>query len=190
MVSKLDVIVPDSWHRRSREWGEALKQHYDGGGSPNSLAVSSHGAEGNIALQQSAKLAECAFCVWGNLDPGQALKWDLVPDGGFDAVWQGIKPDVKSTQHRNARYLFWPVKKTHLFDSKRFDVLVLVEASIEDPRCTLRGWVKKSAFRRDRLVATEGDGTKLTPDTRYMLAENLWSMELLEDAARLWGRAS
>lgn len=141
------VALPRDLQRRCWRFGldfvESLKNPPTQSAA-NSAAVSSHGIERDPIKQAWAKMAECAFCYWGGVDV-EELKWETDrADPGSDIKWNYFyKIDVKHTFWPNG-YLIWPVNKRSFFDSKDFDILVLVRGKTD---FELAGWCWKREFR-------------------------------------------
>ena len=177
MDSKPQVTLPDEWIKRSREWGARVVADYADGRNARSRAVSCFDAESNIELQAKAKMCECAFALWAGIDPSRC-HWERHCDDGADSTWLGRRWDIKATRI-NGRFLIWPIAKNHIFESKRFDHLVLVKH--DEPRFVIAGWVSKQEFSKNHKVA--GEGHKLFPGTWYMHEDELWGAPLLKEAA-------
>lgn len=177
MVLNPQVKLPPDWIERSREWGARVVTDYASGWNAKSRAVSCFDAERNIVLQSKAKMCECAFALWAGIDP-QRLHWERYCDDGADVTWLGKRWDVKATGI-NSRFLIWPIAKNHIFESKRFDNLVLVKH--DEPSFVISGWISKEEFRANHQVA--GAGHKLFPGTWYMDQIQLWGPWLLKEVA-------
>jgi hypothetical protein len=161
------VTLPPEIQKRCWRYGEHIVLDYDSGWNARSREVSSHGAETNIELQALARMAECAFCIWLGRSI-EALNWSRYCDDGYDTPSSMGRVDVKHT--KAGRLLIWPVRKNDLYQSKRFDVLVLV---IGGPEIfEIAGWISKEAFRQRHQIAPEGH--KLFPGTRFMDRDALW----------------
>jgi hypothetical protein len=155
-------------------YGKTLRAHYASGGSPQSRAFSSHGAENNPILLGESKMAECIFCMEAGLNPREALKWSVDhPDGDYDCLLRQVRVDVKYTGI-NSRYLIWPINKNPIFDSKGFDALVLIKLDGDRGRGFVQGWMTKASFRKLRSIA--GPGHKLDAGTRYVDQDLLLDM--------------
>ena len=139
-----------------------------------SAALSSHGAEKNVNLLGRSKMAECAFCLWADIDVDR-LNWTAIPDDGSDVLWRSIRIDIKHSSHDAPRYCIWPRNKTHLFDGKQFDVIVQLFGI--EPILTLQGWITKHEFRHLRKIAENVRG--LDDGTRYVDTERLEPIETL-----------
>jgi hypothetical protein len=169
MVLKPTVTLPNKWINESERYGLRVVNGYSDGRNPESLSVSSRGAEKNVALQAHARMAECAGCLHFGLDPTTALDWSQFCDNGYDFIYAGVRWDVKAT--RNGHYLIWPVNKRDIFDSKQFDDLILIRGV--QPTFTIAGFILKSVFREEHRVA--GGGHVLDRGTWYMDEEDLWA---------------
>jgi hypothetical protein len=168
------VLLPDRLRVRCERYGQEVVRSYAAGLNPASRAVSSHGAERDWDLQARAKMAEVACCLYFGIDPETALNWSQHCDSGFDLDWLGLRIDVK-VMHAGSSFLIWPVNKRHIFDSKRFDVFVLVEERL--PEFALCGFMRKGDFRARKREA--GEGHKLTPGTWFVERDKLDPIEEL-----------
>ena len=175
MDSSHHVTLPRELIVRCEQHGAGIVHGYGIGLNANSRAVTTHGADRNPRLQATAKMAECAFCLWAGLDPIRSLHWGDDCDPGFDAMFGDLRVDVKETAITSA-FLIWPVGKRALFAKKPFDVLVLVKSLI--PHFVVRGWVTKQYFAEEHGVAD--DRHVLTPGTWHMHEKILWPMYELE----------
>lgn len=165
MDSRPTVRLPPDLVELCDKYGADLVAHYARGGSPNSAAVSSRGAERNTQLQSMAKQAECVFCQEYGLGPLD-LRWDCtVPDKGWDVVYGRARVDVKYTER--GRRLIWPANKASFIMSKNFDALVLVKMTGRGEGFTV-GWIGKTNFIAHCLTAVEGDETRLDAGTLYV----------------------
>lgn len=177
MDSRHCIKLPSDLIARSDRYGIEVVNSYREGMHRASLAVSSHGAQFNTTLQGLARAAECAFCLWGGLDPNH-LNWDhLRCDPGFDVSLNGVRFDVKNTGF-NSRYLIWPINKRHIFSTKRFDALVLVKQ--RSPEFFIAGWMDKESF--ERWHETAGEGHALNAGTWYVDEQYLFGPDLIERA--------
>ena len=172
--------LPSSLVEKCRQFGVDLADHYRGGGSPNSRAVSTHGMQDNPDGLAASKMAECMFCLRFGVDP-LALPWSLRADPGWDIVVFGQRVDVKSTW-LHGKFLIWPMGKNHLFDAKQFDMLALVKLERDEKtkaRATgagvISGWIPKRDFRQRRMVA--GNDHALDAGARYMPEDELLPIE-------------
>lgn len=140
------VILPRDLQRRCWRFGLDLAASYKKPrtqSARNSAAVSSHGVERDPVKLAWSKMAECAFCYWADLDI-EDLKWETDrADPGSDIRWYLLLIDVKHTFWPNG-HLIWPINKRLFFDSKKFDVLVLVRGR-ED--FEISGWCFKHEFK-------------------------------------------
>jgi hypothetical protein len=171
MDSNLIVTLPREWQDRSRLYGQQVVATYQSGGCRASLAVSSHGAEKDPALQAQAKMAECAFCIWGGLDPA-VLKWNAGRcDRGYDLIWRGLRVDVKRTT-KFGSYMIWPINKRFFFGAAEFDILLLARGA--NASWEINGWISKAIFAREHETA--GPGHRLNAGPWCMHERNLWPM--------------
>lgn len=162
------VKLPNKLLGRCWQYGEMVVRGYARGLNANSLAVSSHAAEHNRALQARARMAECAFCLAVGANPYGALDWSNSCDDGKDVLLFGhLRIDVKHT--RNGYFLIWPLNKRHIFDRKHFDLLVLVRGT--EPIFEISGWVSKIRFQREHGIADETH--KLDTGTWFFPARDL-----------------
>jgi hypothetical protein len=167
--------------RACERYGRDLAEHYARGGSPQSRAVSSHGAESNPELLCDSKIGECIGALDFGLDPKRGVKWIADhPDDGYDLLDGQTRIDVKQCP-LHYRYLIWPLYKNGFFDDKKFDVLVLVKTEIVridgevvSARGYCRGWIGKATFRAKRLIAPADH--VLDEGTRHMHEQNLHRM--------------
>lgn len=157
---------------RCEEWGSGLAGHYADGGSPQSRALSSHGAESNPELLRDAKVAECCLAMHFGFDPEKVIDWTVYrPDRGWDLLVDLTKVDAKQVGV-NDRFLIWPVRKKNIFDSKDFHVLVAVRTKGRWGQCC--GWIGKKQFRRRWQIADEVH--LLTEGTPYIELDGLHRM--------------
>lgn len=170
MVSKPTVTLPNEWVARSKNYARQVIDGYSNGRNSNSLAVSSHGAERDIRLQEHARMAECATCFHFGLDPDRMLNWSVYCDPGWDVIAHGVRWDVKATP--TGCHLIWPINKRHIFESKRFDALILVRG--REPTFTMVGFIIKPVFQHEHKIAPAGH--VLDPGTWYMHENELWRM--------------
>ena len=172
MDTKHVVTLPSIYIDRCIAQGELIVAGYAMGLNSASRAVSYRGAECDEKLQAEAKMAECAFCVWADIDPFKALHWGKRTDAGFDVVYNDARLDIKWAGPRG-RYLIWSKAKNHIFDSKPVDALILVTG--ERPLVKVRGWLNKSEFCERRQTATQSH--VLDEGTWFVHHSNLWSMD-------------
>lgn len=173
MDSKLIIRLPPDLVSRCWRYGEQIVSDYASGWNANSRAVSCFDAEQNTELQALARMAECALCLWAR-QPIEKLDWGRHCDAGFDLAVGDFRIDVKHT--KNGRYLIWPIAKNSIFESKKFDALVLVIGTPERG-FELAGWMSKPGFRRNRKTAQEGG--KLFPGTWFVDRDDLAPMSCL-----------
>jgi hypothetical protein len=181
MAMKPTLSISAELTERSRQW--ALKFIKAAKSPPTaaharSRSLSYRGAEGNVSLLWSAKMAECALCLYLDLDPERDLQWSA-PDSGTDLTYRGVRIDVKHSAHKEPRFCLWPLKKNHLFDKKQFDVIVLVSGG---PTFAIEGWMGKEEFRGSCLIA--GEDHPLDEGTRYVEVGELAHIESLAKDAR------
>lgn len=187
MDSKLPVILSADLIERCDQYGIDLVAHYSGGGSPNSAAVSSRGAERNVDLQSMGKQAEVVFCIEHELDPLTAIRWDCsTPDLGWDVQYGRAKVDVKYTGIRGRR-LIWPTNKASFIASKTFDALVLVQMKERGIGSTI-GWMSKAKFIATAATAKDGDGTGLDVGTLYVDRNDLKPVPTPREALKALAR--
>jgi hypothetical protein len=180
MDTRPRVKLPNEWIKRCRIAGAQMMKDWENPqtkGDARSASLSSHGAERNQLLLARSKMAEVTFCIWGGLNPEIAIQWRHADDG-LDMVWRNVRIDVKHSSHASPRYLIWPINKRKIFDSKKFDVMVLVSGT--EPIFTLIGWITKELFSRHFRVSSGSDG--LTQGTWFYPVDELWSMDWLESA--------
>jgi hypothetical protein len=161
------------------KFGIDLTNHYEAGGSPQSLVFSSHGAERNPCLIAESKAAECICSVRLGLDPFTAVKWSIgVPDNGFDLLSAGKKIDVKAIGLSDS-YLIWPVRKNAIYETKDFDVMICV--TVENDFLYFWGdavgWIGKAEFANLKKIA--GKNGPLTAGTWHLHRQQLLKLEQL-----------
>jgi len=161
------IELPLEVQKRCRDYAGLIVRDYASGWNSRSRSVSSHDAESNIELQELARMAECAFCVWLGQSV-EGLNWSRHCDSGYDTATEMGRADVKHT--KGGRYLIWPIRKNHLFETKQFDVLVLVVGGPDV--FEVAGWIPKEGFWQRHEIASEGH--KLFPGTWFMDRKNLW----------------
>ena len=170
----LRIVINDNDIARSKEYAARMIAGYAAGRSEASRAVSSHGAEKNIKLNATARMAEIAFCDWLGLDSDAALDWTDKPDIGFDCLAGEQRVDVKHTMRGNC--LIWPIRKNHIFATKKFDVFVLV---VGDWRAFyISGWCWKQHFDLYHSVADEAH--RLDSGTWYIKKDELNQMQYFD----------
>jgi len=167
MGTRPTISLPSDVIERCRHHAARIVADYDAGFNAASRAVSTHGMERNVEWQAHGKMAECAFALWLGVSL-DGLNWSRRPDTGADISFYGFLLDVKATTARG-RYLIWPIGKRHIFESKRFDALVLVKGDI--PIFEIVGFIEKRAFA-DRHRVWDGDHG-LQPGTWYMAEDEL-----------------
>lgn len=172
------ITLPAEFVDMSWGWARRLVEDYAAGRNANSRAVTCFDAHSNTELQARAKMSECAFALFAGADPKYAIHWGRESDGGNDLNWRGKLWDVKATSMRG-RFLIWPIAKNHIFESKRFDCLVLVKN--EPPLFVVAGWIPKKEFAERKRVATENH--KLFPGTWHLDETELWGVDLLLELA-------
>lgn len=173
MASNLAISLPPDIVERCFDYGRRMVGEYERPrsiGNACSLALASHGAEKNALLQARSKMAECAFCLWFDLNPNDALRWDCFADQGWDIRLNNLLFDIKWSAP-NARFLIWPINKRHLFQAKRFDRIVLVTGI--EPEFSLRGWISKHLFEKSYQVAVAPN--PLTAGTWFLPVEKLYA---------------
>jgi len=177
MDSSLSVTLPSKLLARCKAYGERVISDYAFGMNTASRSVSTHRADVDSQVQILGRAAECAVSLWCGLDIEQ-LNWTRGCDGGFDVLIERIyRADVKATSERG-RLLIWPIGKRHIFESKQFDLLILVRRSGAD-EFLIRGWSSKVGFKRDHEVADGLPG--ITDGTWYMHERDLNNPYLLRD---------
>jgi hypothetical protein len=163
MDTSLRVRIGDAHIEHSWAYAKLVIDLYARGECEQSRAFSYRGAEANEELWALAKMAECAFAMWADLDPldPQILNWRGLPDW-WDVVVFGWRVDVKHTVAGSR--LIWPLRKKELFNDAQFDVLALVRG--EPPAFEITGVVHKERFARHRFEEIKGGN--LDPGTWYM----------------------
>ena len=165
------VTLPKDVMDRCVAHGELVVASYFAGLNVNSRSVSSHGADLDPELQAHAKMCECAFALWADLDPFKVLNWSNRPDVGYDIEYMA-RIDVKGIR-LGRKYLIWPIKKNRLYDRKKFDVLVLVRG--DGPQFEIVRWIGKDEFKQKHEVASPGH--PLDNGTWFMHEKQLRSMD-------------
>src|SRR5262245_53500372 len=151
----------------------------------SSRACSYGGADENIEYQARGIMGEMAFCLWKDLP---IPEWHDHPDDGKDVIWCGLRIDVKSAPGPYGRFLIWSRTKNGIFDSKQFDVFVLVKADVPRRTCWIgeNCWIGKAAFRRYRsIVDKQMKALGICPPdlgTRFMHEDDLWPRADFESA--------
>ena len=168
------VALPRDFIDKSMQWAQQVVDDYASGRNAKSRAVTCFDAHANVDLQAKARMAECAFALWCGCDPFYALRWERTCDDGSDLFWRGKRWDVKATK-LSGRYLIWPIAKNHIYDSKRFDMLVLVKHQC--PQFEIAGFVSKAEFRERKKVAPADHA--LFVGTWHLHESDLWPVELL-----------
>ena len=164
------IELPPDLVRDCDQWGHWIVAHYAGGGSSQSRAFSSHGAENNPVLQSNSKIAECIFALHMNMDPRQAVRSSLE---SWDIKVGQTLVDVKRTELDN-KFLIWPINKNPIYATKHFHVLALVKTASQrdaggaaiNASGYVRGWIGKRSFAARRQIA--GPAHKLTEGTWHM----------------------
>jgi hypothetical protein len=149
-------------------FGQHIVDGYASGQWANSRAVSCFDAQSNAKLQAHSKMGECAATLLLGLDPESSLRWGEIPDPGYDLHIAGHLIDVKAV-NLGRRFLLWSIKKNEFYQSKNFNVLLLVRG--DAPEFEAVGWVTKEAFFKDHKVADENH--PLFTGTWYMLDDEL-----------------
>lgn len=128
-------------------------------------------ADKNLLVQYAGRLAECGLCQLMEISI-ETLNWnDKACDKGFDIQCCDLLIDVKSSYHRRATKLIWPLEKNDLLAGSVIDLLAFVPIDMEDGQPDFRGWAWKKTFERKHLVAGKGSG--LYPGTWYMHERDL-----------------
>jgi len=183
----MTVTLNKKWEEHIQRYAEAVVNAYADGVSPRSKACVVAGRPpifDNIEVQACGRRAEVAFCGWLGLDPHKYLKWEAVADSGYDLAVDPFYIDVKSSPLTNARYLIWPVSKTHFFNWLTSNILVLVRPTLKQYSFGIVGWTTKEWFANNHETSTEGDSTRLTPGTWFMRQENLWESAALRSVIK------
>jgi hypothetical protein len=153
VTSHTAIVLPPDLIERCMDFGRRVVASYAAGENPNSLAVSSHGAEKNPWLQGRSKCAEAAFAIYAGQSI-EALRWETGrPDHGSDLAIGGALIDVKKVENY-ARWLIWPYNKVDHFASKRFTTLVAVRDWHE--HFVVERWIDKRTFFRMKEIAPAG----------------------------------
>lgn len=179
------IELPLELAQKCDDFAQRLVAHYAQGGSPQSRAFSSHGAESNPLLLCEAKVGECVFALHMEQDPHSRLNWaGDRPDSDYDIAIGRTLVDVKQTGLYGS-FLIWPINKNRIFDSKDFHVLALTKTSVVRDadgkivvaRGYVEGWSGKQWFRLRRKIAPDGPaGKKLDVGTRYLPVDFLHRM--------------
>ncbi len=169
MAMKHLLELPDHIVGRCIDWE---REH-----PPIKNQYTSHGIEHRTAEERAAhKLCEFAFASWCGVSFSEI---QFSPDDGNDLMVYGDRYDVKCCVISHF-LLCWPYNKVDLFNSKKFDRLVLVKYD-EALLFECVGWITKERFRRDWLVATGVGRPALTKETRYLHQDKLDRMETIGD---------
>jgi len=178
------VIVPQRYVKRAFDRAEEIVAWYASEEGQRSLSRSVSGpwgAERDPIRQSTGKIGEVAVAIFFNLDPETAIFWSAGTggDGNSDIKLPRYLVDVKTNVAQRKEF-YWSMAVNHLFQSKRFDVLISV--SYEDYKfqnCWLEGWISKQNFYEQKKIASKSDGTGLTPGTWYMNKRELLSIDSL-----------
>jgi len=172
MDSKL-VKLPLEWVRRCSDFAERSVADYRAGRKNESLHFATHGMENDVDGQATSKMAECAFCLWADIDPGKGLDWSPRPDTGYDVIYRGSRVDVKQTK-MTSRRLLWPFNKVDTLSRKHFDTFVLVKSDI--PWFEVARWTSKMHFLSARHIAGAGD--RIAAGNWYLDEDEMWPMRV------------
>jgi hypothetical protein len=173
--------LPRVWHdlclKRQTDYQAELKKGNQG------AQYSSHGIEDDLGQLVDACCAECFFALYAGLDPLVAKLWENKPDRGHDLVAWRLRWEVKNCQHRQGRYLCWPIRKNDRYIRTEFDALVLVTG--RHPLFNVVGYASKTKFWRDHHVA-DPDHPHLDQGTWYLDAEagELWKVDPVSHETR------
>ena len=179
------VWLPSDIKCRCWRHGEEMVAMYERGDVPvpHRSRFPIRGVEFDARKQTEAKMAECVFAIKRNgLDPrvyeiGTRSQTNTMPSVNK------LRCDVKGAP-MFCRYLIWSKAKNHIFESKGFDVLVLVKVNVDKGWGYSQGWCTKREFREKKSIA--GKGHRLDEDTWHLDEDILREMPTLYRTTTRW----
>lgn len=171
-----EVTLTDELIKLCWAYAHAVVKAYAEGRHAKSHALSSHGADLDPEVWAKAKMGECVCAILMGLDPMKALTWGEFADGGHDLVALNRKIDAKTIDAWD-KYLCWPINKNHLYWKKDFDTLVLIKGN--PPTFRAVGWMDKTAFWAEKLVADGYVPHGITKGTWCKYEKAIWKMDTL-----------
>jgi hypothetical protein len=183
-MSVVKIAVPFELRDRCIDYGDAKIEEAKRNPNSRSASVAWGDALTNPDVWTRSKIAECAACLYFELDPVPTLRWGQGTDPGWDFPVQvpGGWPlvDVKET---HTKTLFWPIYKNSFFDQEPFHILISATAEIGLSYATIHGWLSKGEFRARRIVSRGLRGEPKEPGTRYVPHERLHRMAIFPGRA-------
>jgi hypothetical protein len=153
------VKLPGDLFARCIDWGARSVLGYERGEKESSRQYARPGIDKSISKQALGKLAECAFCIYYNLDP-DLLDWSPRLDRGWDCELFRVRVDVKGS---DTEYLIWPVTKDWVPDN--FNLFAQVQR-LEENLFAIGGWCLRRNFFKRCHVAPPPDW--LDPWTKHL----------------------
>jgi len=178
----IPVNVPDRLIDQSRDYGEAKVRYYARGASERSrkAGVPERPIDKDPIAQMMGKLCEVAGAIALGMNPDNDIKWHDYADAGWDFVFNGLRIDVKGTDHPRGKLLIWPSSKTHFYHDVPFNALMMVWAAAENSPllgyCEARGWVLKDVFAEQHIAAGPNDPRGLEVGTWSLHQKHLEPM--------------
>lgn len=184
-----EVFVAHNLVDKCYAFGEKVVDSYQRGKKEASRNLALKGKppiDADVEVQAAGRMAECAACIYLELDPIKELDWSSKCDGGYDfKMHNGIKVDVKASTHPHARKLIWPVTKVDFLE-KAADVLLFAKVRLDKAQMLgvpveLVGWVFKDEFIQHHQIAESWERGMIA-GTPYMLDKDLNDVERLTSA--------
>lgn len=142
------IVDMSAWWEHCLVYAERWAAYYQEHPSP----LSTNGIERNPQRLAISRMAECAAAVACELDPLEAIRWEIGPDSGCDFMAGVLRVEVKSS---DGPHLAFPANKVRFFDKYQFDVMLFVQV-LDEPQLPhaykVHGWVFKRWFLVNKKV--------------------------------------